>query len=395
MSAPALVPKSTIPSARVAPRSSVSGLRRFIPLLPEVVTAVLARIDIELPELVSADWRKRVDESGYLHAELRRGLDLGGRGSGFEPADLQRFAAHFTDTATSGASLMTMQRFCRSLVVEIFTELWAWAEPGDVSELLRFSQWLWQQNEMVERLLVSTYAGAVEPAPTLVDRREALAEKLLVGLGQEAGPGDPDLPLAARYLVVVLSHSDHPAMEKLPGGTLSAVAERRRHLLVPVERADSLSEVWNAVASTVAGTRATAVLATGPGQVPAAAGSARRLLLAAAAIGLPQGLVGARELVLETALAGHPRGLQQVATVLDPIENDARLWETLTTFFALDLDRTRTAEALLLSRSGLSLRLDRLAQLTGHDPRSTRGIQVLRSALSARVMLDLGPITSG
>jgi PucR C-terminal helix-turn-helix domain len=391
MSAPTIAPGSATPPAQAVPRGSGRGLRRFVPLLPEVVTAVLARIDIELPELAAVDWRSRVAESGYLHAELRRGLELGETGSGFEAADVARFAAHFSDTARSGATLLTMQRFCRSLVVGIFTELWAWAEPGDVSELLKFSQWLWRQNEMVEQLLVSTYAGASRPALTTADRQQALAERLLAGLGAEAGAADPGLPLAPRYLVVVMADVDSTGLHGLPDGTLSAVADRRRHLLVPMEPAQPPRAVWSRLASAVADRRATAVLATEPAQVPVAAHSARSLLQAAAAIGLPSGLIGSRELALETALAGHPRGLRQVATFLDAIERNARLWETLTTFFALDLDRRRTSEALQLSRSGLALRLDRIAQLTGHDPRTTRGIQVLRSALSARAMLELGP----
>jgi hypothetical protein len=395
MTAPAIDPGVATPHAQFVPRGSGSGLRRFVPLLPEVVAAVLVRLDIDLPELSAVDWRSRVAESGFLHAELRRGLELGEKGAGFEAADVARFAGHFSDTARSGAPLLTMQRFCRSLVVGIFTELWAWAEPGDVSELLRFSQWLWRQNEMVEQLLVSTYAGESRPVLTPADRRQALAERLLAGLGTQAGAADPALPLASRYLVVVMADADSAGLGGLPDGTLSAVADRRRHLLVPMEPSEPPRRVWNQVASAVGERRATAVLATEPAQVPVAANSARSLLQAAAAIGLPSGLIGARELALETALAGHPRGLRQVATFLDAIERDARLWETLTTFFALDLDRRRTSEALLLSRSGLALRLDRIAQLTGHDPRTTRGIQVLRSALSARAMLELGPAAAG
>jgi PucR C-terminal helix-turn-helix domain len=389
MSAPAIVPKIAAPRPRVLPPSTASGLRRFVPVLPEIVTAVLGRIEIELPELTAAGWRLRIAESGFLHAELRRGIELVASGSGLEETDLQRYAAHFTNTATSGAPLLTMQRFCRTLIVELFSELWAWAEPGDVGEMLRFSQWLSLQNKAVEQLLVTIYGQADQPGLAIVDRRTALADRLLTGL-EDMGPSDPDLPVAPRYLVVVLA-GEGPAADRLPDGTLGAALAGLRHLLVPVGRSDAVPDVWEATACALAGTRATAVLAVEPARIPAAAASARSLLEAADAVGLSSGLIGVHELVLETALAGHPSGLRQVAALLRPIEADPRLRRTLTTFFSHDLDRTRTADSLQLSRSGLALRLARIAKLTGYDPRTVRGIQVLRSALSARAMLEQSP----
>jgi PucR C-terminal helix-turn-helix domain len=374
-----------VPRPRTAPPRSSGGLRRLVPALPEIVATVLARIDVELPDLAAAGWRRRMAEDSLLHAELLRGMDLFARGSSLEEADLRRYAAHFTATASSAATLLSMQRFCRSLIVEIFSELWARAEPGDVVELLRFSQWISRQNRVAEHLLAAIHAGREPAGPTVADRRRALAERLLAGL-EEAGPENRDV----RYLVVVMEDLDEPRRGPLRTGTLDVVSAGLRHLLVPVRLADSVQELWRTTAHAVDGVRAAAVLAADPSEVPAAAGSARVLLRRAAAAGLPAGLVGVRELALETALAAHPAGLRQVAALIDPIEADGRLWRTLTTFFAFDLERNRTAEALFISRSGLTLRLDRITRLTGYDPRSSRGIQVLRSALWARTMLTTG-----
>jgi sugar diacid utilization regulator len=95
------------------------------------------------------------------------------------------------------------------------------------------------------------------------------------------------------------------------------------------------------------------------------------------------------DVLLEDVLRQSPDGSARLAAVLGPLEVDTRLIDTLVAFFAHDLDRSRTAAALDLSRGGLGLRLNRIATLTGLDPRTTRGIQVLTAALSARALVGL------
>jgi|GEM_PF-1456296 len=373
-------------------------LSRFLPLVPEIVVEVLARIESDLPEFATAAWRSRGEDETFLMVELGRQLELCERGVGFEDADLLRFAAHFAGMARRGAPLPAVQRFCRSAIVDTFSELWARAEPGDVTELLRFSQWLSRNNGAMERLLVTIYSGQLDPGRQQADRREELAERLLAGLGEQASAESCDLAVAPAYLVVVLLGTEEPRIRDLPSGTLSAPVDRQYHLLVPVDSAAARPRVWNAVARWVTaqgGMRAAGAFATDPMRIPVAASAARRLVEAAAAIRLPASLVGEQEMALETALADHPHGLERVAAVLDLLDADRRLLVTLTTFFDLDLDRTRTAAALFLSRGGLSLRLDRVAALTGLDPRSTRGIQVLGAALSARALLDVRELHAG
>ncbi|WP_219420463.1 helix-turn-helix domain-containing protein, partial [Pseudonocardia nigra] len=122
--------------------------------------------------------------------------------------------------------------------------------------------------------------------------------------------------------------------------------------------------------------------------VASAAAAARRLLATAEGVALPPGLVGERDLVLESALAEHPPALHRLAAVLDPVRAHEHLAEALVAFLASDGNREPTAAALFLSPGGLSLRLDRIAQLTGFDPRTSRGARVLGAALSARSLLD-------
>ncbi|HXV93749.1 MAG TPA: helix-turn-helix domain-containing protein [Pseudonocardia sp.] len=364
-------------------------LGRFLAQVPEIVAAVLDRIDDELPELGSASWRDRAAEDDLLRFLLRRRLELCERGSGFEPDDLAFVGGHFADIARRGAPLPLVQQFFRASIANTFIEMWARAEPGDVNEILRLSRWLSRHNPVLERLLVQVYCELMDPGRRHADQRAALAERLLAGVTGEA-PDGIDWKPAPAYLVVVAARGESEPEQ--PRGALSVVKDGRRVLLLPVEDRFPRPEVWAEASRWVAaqdGVRAAGVFADSPAEVPSAAATARRLAHAAAAIGLAPGLVGQRELILESTLVHQREGLTRLAAVLDPIDVDPRLVETLATFFSNDLDRTRTAAALFLSRGGLSLRLDRIAQLTGLDPRTTRGIQVLGSALSARALLDV------
>jgi PucR C-terminal helix-turn-helix domain len=384
MTAPAAVPAGIAGPERTG--SGPVRSSRFLPFVDGIVAEVLARIEVDMPELVSSDWRRRADEKEFLTFELRRRLVLCAKGTGFDAADLDRFAGYFSASARRGAPLRTMQRFLRASIAYSFTELWARAEPGDVTALLRLSRWLSRHHGPVERLLVKTYCELLTPGRRGVDDREALALRLLTGLEGGGRSGS----VLGPYLVVVFQ-GPLALTSGLPAETLTATVDSRQHMLVPVP-AGGRAESWRVVARWITaggGTLAAGTFAESSAAVPEAAAAGRRLLAAAGAVGLPPGLVGARDLVLESTLANRTQGLREVAGTLDVLDAEPRLIETLAAFFGNDLDRTRTARDLFLSRGGLSLRLDRIAQLTGLDPRSTRGIQVLGSAISARALLEL------
>ncbi len=387
--APAMpAPAPRVPSPR-APRDGAPGsLDRFLPAVPEIVGAALVRIDAGLPELASAPWRDRAADEAFLRFELARRLERCAQGVGFDDADLARFAGHFTAMARRGAPLLAVQRFCRAAIIDTSVELWTRAGPADVARLLALSRWLSWHQGAVERLLVRVYEDLSDPDRLSADRRAALAERLLAGLAEPTGEEELELRLAAGYLVVAPAAPVDPS--GLPAGTLSTAAGGRPHLLVPVGPDRSAEQAWTEVAGWVAarpGLLAAGAVAAQPARVPSAAAAADGLVGAATAVGLPPGLVGERDLVLETALSARPQGLTRVAAVLDPLDGHPRLVRTLTAFLGNDLDRTRTAEALALSRGGLALRLDRITALTGLDPRSTRGIQVLTTAVTARALL--------
>ncbi len=396
MSAPAASEPRVVVGTRgtAAVRSpGPARLSRFVPDAPEIVAAVLRRIDVESPEPEVVEWRERPADEALLVFELTRRLELAERGAPYSADDLAEFARHFRAMMGRGAPLRSAQRFCRATIAHTFTELWGRAEPGDVTELLRMSRWLSRHHTTVEKLLVQVYCERLDPVRRSADRGTAVAEHLLAGrpAGTDEQFGGRVPAAVTGYLVVTFIDrrpSEPPATGELPAGTVGATVGAVRHLMVPVGNPVLRDRVWRHVCdwAVPAGLRAAGVFADDPTDVPNAASRACDLLRAAEAVSLPAGLVGARDLVLESTLSEQPEGLRRLAAVLEPLDADARLRDTLVAFYANDLDRTRTAGALFLSRGGLSLRLDRIAHLTGLDPRSTRGIQVLGAALSARAL---------
>jgi sugar diacid utilization regulator len=56
----------------------------------------------------------------------------------------------------------------------------------------------------------------------------------------------------------------------------------------------------------------------------------------------------------------------------------------LETYLGTDLDRRRTAAALHVHPNTLDYRLRRVVELTGLDPSTARGLQLLGAAMAAR-----------
>lgn len=357
------------------------ALNRLPGLVPDLVPAVLAGVERQVPEVRGAPWRDQAAEVAWLTFELSRSMELADRGGIPNRDDLERFASHYRAAARRGVPMRTMQRFCRATVAQTLTELWARAQPEDVTDLLRLSRWIARHNRALERLLVRVYCELLDTALEDVEHREALAVRLLAGVG----PDDRvDVATASGYLVAVLDSGSG----ELPPWAIGAVLDGQQHLIVVVAPGERREDAWSSLARWVAdggALRAAGAFCDSPAEVPATVGATLGLLRAAVAVDL-SGLVSAQDLVLESVLVAQPDAARGLAGLLEPLERDERLLTTLVVFFANDLDRTATAAQLFLSRGGLALRLDRITQVTGLDPRLTRGIQVLGAALTARAL---------
>ena len=117
--------------------------------------------------------------------------------------------------------------------------------------------------------------------------------------------------------------------------------------------------------------------------IPAAADRAHELLDLAARLGIT-GLRRFDDLALEYQLTRPGPGLDQLSSLLDPLDDHPELMHTLRCFIANDQSRKRTANRLHLHPNSVDYRLKRITQLTGLDVSRSTGLWYLRSALIAR-----------
>lgn len=92
------------------------------------------------------------------------------------------------------------------------------------------------------------------------------------------------------------------------------------------------------------------------------------------------------ELLVELAIARQPALLQRLANLLAPLRQGTDLHRTLVALFQCGLDRERTTRTLHIHRRTLTYRLQRIRELTGLDPTTAHGIQLLRTAITAAQM---------
>jgi hypothetical protein len=138
--------------------------------------------------------------------------------------------------------------------------------------------------------------------------------------------------------------------------------------------------------TTVAGVpvRAAAAEPATPDGLAAAAGQARDVLRLSAQLGRPPGLYVLRDVLLEYQLTRPSDALPGLAQLLEPLERNPDLLLTLDAYLAEDGDRRRTAAALHVHPNTLDYRLKRIVELTGLDPATTVGLQLLAAAAAAR-----------
>lgn len=97
----------------------------------------------------------------------------------------------------------------------------------------------------------------------------------------------------------------------------------------------------------------------------------------------PGGVYDLSEVLVEYAVTQDERVSRDLVSVLDPLRPHPVLWESLTAMIDADFQRNKAARDLFVHRSTLDYRLQRIAGLTGCDPMSGRGAQILMAAMIA------------
>jgi sugar diacid utilization regulator len=239
------------------------------------------------------------------------------------------------------------------------------------------------------------------------DVRRALAAALMAGQPADALAARLGVDLSARWNVVALELAEH--VDEKAAGVAGAVAGRRKVRRVQVVLDDfAAGEVlglFDATGGTVflpddgrdveqiaaqlrtaAGVEVRVAVACAVETEKLAAESAqvREVLRLVARLGRPPGLYRLADVLLEYQLTRPSDALSGLAAVLEPLERNPDLLLTLDTYLAENLDRRRTAAALHVHPNTLDYRLKRIVGLTGLEPASTAGLQMLAAAAMAR-----------
>lgn len=101
-----------------------------------------------------------------------------------------------------------------------------------------------------------------------------------------------------------------------------------------------------------------------------------------ASAGGPPGDYRLEDLVVEYAAWHEPLIRAKLALLIEPVSCNPVLMETLGAFLEADGNRSKAADALVVHRSTLDYRLQRIEQLTGRQATNPRDMQVLAVALA-------------
>ncbi|MDX6200372.1 MAG: hypothetical protein QOJ79_3523 [Actinomycetota bacterium] len=244
------------------------------------------------------------------------------------------------------------------------------------------------------------------------DVRRALAAALMAGQPADALAARLAVDLDATWNVIALELAEH--VDEKAAGVAGAVAARRKvrrvQAVLDSQAAGEALGLFDATGGTVflvddgrdigrlaeqlqaaAGVEVRVAVAEGvsTGRLAGASAQTREVLRLVGRLGRPAGLYRLADVLLEYQLTRPSDALDGLIALLDPLERNPDLLLTLDAYLAENLDRRRTAAALHVHPNTLDYRLKRIAGLTGLEPTTTAGLQLLSAASMAR-RLSLG-----
>jgi sugar diacid utilization regulator len=289
-----------------------------------------------------------------------------------------------------------------------WAELVAEARPDETAELVAAGDRVQQYVQCLTSAVATAYLEEQQAiSGEERDVRRALAAALMAGQPADALAARLGVALDVRWHVIGLELAEH--LDEKAAGVAGAVAARRKVRRVQAALDEyagaQVLGLFDATGGTVffpdegrelrpladllhgaAGTAVTVAAADGVGTAALAAASAqvREVLRLVARLGRPPGLYTLDDVLLEYQLTRPSDALPSLTGLLDPLDRNPDLLLTLETYLAEDLDRRRTAAALHVHPNTLDYRLKRIVGLTGLEPTTTSGLQLLAAAVLAR-----------
>lgn len=292
-----------------------------------------------------------------------------------------------------------------------WSELVAEARPEETAQLVAAADGVQLYIQCVTGAVATAYLEEQQAiSGEERDVRRALAAALLAGQPADALAARAGVDLARRWVVVALELAEHE--DEKAAGVASAIAARRKVRRVQ-DRLDAYAgapvlglldsaggtvllrdeaSVWGELPGLVtdlqrvagAPVRAAAVGSDVAGGLERASAQVRQVLRLVGKLGRPPGLYALTDVLLEYQLTHPSDAVPKLGSLLDPLARNPDLVRTLDAYLAADLDRRRTAAALRVHPNTLDYRLKRIVELTGLDPTTTKGLQLLAAAALVR-----------
>jgi hypothetical protein len=247
-------------------------------------------------------------------------------------------------------------------------------------------------SELGNRILVELTRGFAEAGTTAPEHEEPTrrrrAELLLSGA---VVPAD-----GQTYAVVALATGElDPAVVdetfRTHAGedTLTLLVDGGGHVLIPArDKADAVRRAER-VLDALGGSARAALVWPGARSVSACRSVADDILAEATSLEFAPAVHVLDDVLLEFAAAHEPVVSNALLKVIQPLLAQPVLWETLQVLLAEDGNRGRAAERLIVHRSTVDYRLQRIGQLTGHSPCTVRGLRLLATASAMHRLAEL------
>ena len=175
-------------------------------------------------------------------------------------------------------------------------------------------------------------------------------------------------------------------------GTLTLLRGGRGYVLIPVHTEQEAARVCERVTVALQSHGVwTAVTWARSALVPEGRQTASDVLALVTALRLPPGVYRRQDVLLEYAAVRSPGTARAFRRLIEPVMTSDVLRETLEALISEDGNRSRAAERLVIHRSTIDYRLDRIEQLTGQSPGTLPGMRALTSAYALWSLSEEGP----
>ena len=284
-------------------------------------------------------------------------------------------------------------------------ELVAEARPEETAELLAAADRVQRYIQAVTAVVATSYLQEQQAiSGEEGDALRTLVAALLAGEPADGLAERVGRRLASSWVVLALELGEHP-----DEATAGAVAARRKVRRVQGELdgqagepvltrldatgglallpdcarwRDRLPDLVTGLQSAAAARVRVGAAEAGSTSELAACGELARDVLRLA--GPEPGLYELRDVLLDYQLSRPSHAQPQLAALIAPLDRFPDLMHTLEVYLLHDLDRRRTAAALHVHPNTLDYRLKRVVELTGLEPSTTVGLQLLAAAVAVR-----------